>query len=414
MSVYIFDWLNLVLRWAHVITGVAWIGASFYFIWLDNSLEEPSDDNKEKGIGGQLSAIHGGGFYEVGKYALAPQVLPSNLHWFKWEAYSTFITGFLLFVLMFYVGAESYLIDSSKMQHSVPQAIGISLFVFIGGWLVYDQLCKTALAKNGWLLAAILLMLVALLTWVLGEIFSSRAAFMQIGALIGTCMTANVFFVIMPGQRALVKAVEQEQQPEAHYAKASKLRSVHNNYLTLPVIFLMISNHYPMTYNHHQAWLVLLAILLIGAWTRHFFNLKHKGIVKPSILITAAIAIALLAWMISPKPQIIASSTESQENSDIHSANATNEKITAVEAISTDQIVTIMQQRCASCHGAAPTDDLFKVAPAGVLLENETQVKQWASRIYARSVISKDMPFMNKTKMTNEERQAIAQWFKAL
>ena len=398
VSAYIFDWLNLVLRWAHVITGVAWIGASFYFIWLDNSLEEPSKENKDKGIGGQLSAIHGGGFYEVGKYSLAPKLLPANLHWFKWEAYSTFITGFLLFVLMFYIGAESYLIDSSKMELSILQAIGISLLVFVGGWIVYDQLCKTALAKNGWLLAAILLILIALLTWGLGEIFSSRAAFMQIGALIGTCMTANVFFVIIPGQKALVDAVKQGKQPEAHYAISSKLRSVHNNYLTLPVIFLMISNHYPMTYGHTHAWLVLMAILLIGAWTRHFFNLKHKGIVKPSILVSAAIAIVLLAWLISPRPSIIENKPESTEE----------------KSISIEQVVNIMQERCATCHSASPTDDLFRAAPAGVLLENEEQTKQWAPRIYARSVLSNDMPFMNKTQMTDEERQILAQWFQSL
>jgi len=414
MSVFIVDWLNLVLRWAHVITGVAWIGASFYFIWLDNSLEEPSKENGRKGIGGQLSAIHGGGFYEVGKYKLAPALLPSNLHWFKWEAYSTFITGFLLFVLMFYIGAESYLIDNSKMELSVFQAIAISLAVFVVGWLVYDQLCKTRLANNGWLLAVVLLILIAFLSWGLGEIFSARATFMQIGALIGSCMTANVFFVIIPGQKALVKAVTAGEQPQAHYVKASKLRSVHNNYLTLPVIFLMISNHYPMTYGHPQAWLVLIAILLIGAWTRHFFNLKHKGIIKPSILVSAAVALMALAWVISPS---LPTKAPTQTSVATPVQNASGEAIEddlKVEIVPTAQALSIVQQRCASCHSQSPTDDIFVVAPGGVMLETEDQMKQWSSRILARTVLTKSMPFMNKTKMTDEERQLLASWIQQL
>ena len=393
MSAYIIDWLNLLLRWVHVITGVAWIGASFYFIWLDNSLEAPSDDNQQKGIGGQLSAIHGGGFYEVGKYQLAPKHLPENLHWFKWEAYSTWITGFLLFVLMFYIGAESYLIDRSKMDLTAAEAIAISLCVFIGGWVIYDQLCKTALADSGWWLALVLLLLIALLAWGLGNVFSARAAYLQIGALIGTCMAANVLFVIMPGQRALVKAVTAGETPERHYARASKVRSVHNNYLTLPVLFLMISNHYPMTYGHSQAWLVLMAIILIGAWTRHFFNLKHRGIIKPSILVSAALAMSLLAWAIAPRlPTVSAGS----------------------EIISTGQALSIVQQRCATCHSETPTDDMFTVAPNGIYLETEAQMIQWAPRILARSVLTQDMPFMNKTGMTETERQDLGRWIQDL
>ena len=393
MSAYIFDWLNLLLRWAHVITGIAWIGASFYFIWLDNSLETPSDSNKEKGIGGQLSAIHGGGFYEVAKYQLAPAALPQNLHWFKWEAYSTWITGFLLFILMFYIGAESYLIDNSKVALTVVEAISISLSVFIGGWIIYDQCCKTSLANHPWGLAIVLLALIALLAWGLGQVFSARAAYLQIGALIGTCMAANVLFVIIPGQRALVKAVTVGETPKQHFAKASKVRSVHNNYLTLPVLFLMISNHYPMTYGHPYAWLVLMAIIVIGAWTRHFFNLKHKGIIKPSILISSVIATSLLAWAIAPRlPEADASSS----------------------IISNSEALVIVQQRCATCHSINATDDVFTIAPNGIYLETEAQMIQWAPRILARSVLTQDMPFMNKTGMTDLERQALGQWIQAL
>ena len=387
MSAYAVDWLNLLLRWMHLITGIAWIGASFYFVWLDNSLEQPSEDNKKKGFGGQLSSIHAGGFYEVAKYKLAPPVMPQHLHWFKWEAYSTFITGFALFTLMFYVGAQSYLIDSSKYALEPWQAIAISLGVFVGGWIFYDLLCKSPLSKQPVILGVVLLLFVAVLAWGLQHVFSARAAYLQVGAMIGTCMAANVFFVIMPGQAALVSAVEQGKAPDPKYALASKVRSVHNNYLTLPVLFLMISNHYPMTYGHPQAWAILMAILLIGAWTRHFFNLRHKGKVKPAILVSAAVATLLLAWVIAPAPVAV----------------STNQ-VTTAEAFA------IVQQRCTTCHSAQPTNDIFTVAPAGVMFDNEQQVQQWSARIMARAVTTHDMPLMNTTGMTDEERATLGAW----
>lgn len=391
MTPYILDWLNLLLRWGHLITGIAWIGASFYFIWLDNSLEEPTEENKTKGLGGQLSSIHGGGFYEVGKYRLAPPVMPHNLHWFKWEAYSTWITGFFLLVLMFYVGAESYLIDPRKIALAPPLAIGISLGTLVGGWLVYDLLCKSLLAHNGWALAVLLLGLIAGLSWGLGEIFSDRAAYLHVGALIGTCMAANVFFVIIPGQRALVAAVQAGLPPDPKYAKASKLRSVHNNYLTLPVLFLMISNHYPMTYGHEHAWVVLLALVLIGAWTRHFFNLRHKGVTRPGILVSAAIALVLLAWFMSPAGGLKKGDADTAEFDD-------------------EAALKLVQRHCANCHSAQPKDAIFTVAPGGVMLDSLEQIRQWNGRIQARVLIAKDMPFMNQTGMTEEERALLGGW----
>lgn len=393
MSAYIIDWLNLLLRWGHLITGIAWIGSSFYFVWLDNSLEEPSQDNQQKGFGGQLSSIHAGGFYEVGKYKLAPQVLPDNLHWFKWEAYSTWLTGFFLLVLMFYVGAEVYLIDAAKMPLSVPQAIGVSLATLVGGWLVYDTLCRSPLAKNTVLLASVLLVLITALSWGLHQLISDRAAYLHIGALMGTCMAANVFFVIMPGQRALVAAVAAGEVPDMKYAIASKVRSVHNNYVTLPVLFLMISNHYPMTYGHEFGWLVLIAILLIGALTRHFFNLRHKGEVKPMILVTAAIATAVLAWVIMPKLPVA---------------------VVGSQVISDEAAYAIVQSRCLACHAQNNTDDIFTMAQGGVMLDTLEQLKRWAPRVLARSVTSQDMPFMNKTGMLEEERQQLGQWIVSL
>ena len=390
MTAYYIDWLNLLLRWLHVITAIAWIGSSFYFIWLDNSLEEPSPDNKQKGFGGQLSSIHAGGFYEIGKYKLAPQAMPKKLHWFKWEAYSTWLTGFFLFVLMFYVGAQSYLIDNSKAELSIPVAIAISLSTLFIGWLIYDTLCKSPLAKNSWLLAALLLGAVGTLAWGLSLWISDRAAYLHIGALLGTCMAGNVFRIIMPGQRAMVAAIEAGKIPDAKYAKASKLRSIHNNYLTLPVIFIMMSNHYPMTYGHPQAWAVLVAIILIGAWARHFFNLRHKGITKPSILISAGFGLAALAWVVAPKPPTLAD--------------------TNAQAISDEQVLAIVNTHCTACHADKNTDPMFTVAQAGVKLETIEQIKQWAPRIEARAVNSNDMPLMNKTNMTQIERQKLGQW----
>ncbi|MCR6651041.1 MAG: urate hydroxylase PuuD [Cellvibrionaceae bacterium] len=390
---YILDWLNLLLRWGHLVTGIAWIGASFYFIWLDNSLEEPSEDNKNKGIGGQLNSIHGGGFYEVAKYKLAPPKMPQTLHWFKWEAYSTWITGFFLLALMYYVGAESYLVDPTKYPLQPWQGIVLSLATLGIGWFIYDALCKSPLARNGWILAGVLLILIGLSAWALGNVFSDRAAFLHVGALIGTCMAANVFFVIIPGQKALVAAVEAGRAPDTKYARASKLRSVHNNYLTLPILFLMISNHYPMTYGHQHAWAVLLAIVLLGAWTRHFFNLRHKGIFKPSILISALIGFALLAWVMSPR------------------AVLPPQNKTA--GLTDTQAHAMVRQHCAGCHSANPTDEIFTVAPGGVLLESPEHIRQWMGRIQMRVLISKDMPFMNKTGMTEEERMQLGEWLSA-
>jgi uncharacterized membrane protein len=389
---YILDWLNLLLRWSHLITGIAWIGASFYFIWLDNSLEHPSESNEKKGIGGQLSSIHGGGFYEVAKYKLAPPAMPKTLHWFKWEAYSTWITGFFLLTLMYYVGAETYLIDPSKYALKTWQGILLSLTTLVCGWLFYDALCKSPLTKSGGLLAVVLLMVIGLTAWGLGNIFSDRAAYLHAGALIGTCMAANVLLVIIPGQKALVAAVEAGRAPDPEYARASKLRSVHNNYLTLPVLFLMISNHYPMTYGHSHAWAVLLAIILIGAWVRHFFNLRHKGVVRPGILISAMAALALLAWLIAPRsPSSV-------------TTNGTSHKLDDQQALA------LIERHCVGCHSVKPTDDVFTLAPAGVMFDSVEQVHQWAGRIYARAVISKDMPLMNKTGMTDEERALLGVW----
>jgi uncharacterized membrane protein len=301
METYIVDWISLIVRWLHVITGIAWIGASFYFIWLDNSLEDPPQWKKDKGIKGDLWAVHGGGIYEVAKYAGAPEVMPAHLHWFKWEAYSTWLTGMVLLAVIYYLGAESYLIDRRVADLSAVQAVGLGLAFVIGSWLLYTALCASPLAKRGWLLGLILMVAGGALAWGLTQLFSGRGAYIHFGAIIGTIMVGNVFRVIMPGQRKLVGALESGATPDPAWGQRAKLRSTHNTYLTLPLLFIMISNHYPMTYGHELNWLVLLVIVLITAVSRQYFVLTAcPSIQRPALLGAAAAATVVLASVDRP------------------------------------------------------------------------------------------------------------------
>ena len=391
MESYITEWLNLIIRFAHLITGIAWIGASFYFIWLDNHLEKPPAWKDEKGVSGDLWAIHGGGFYEVAKYKLAPPVMPANLHWFKWEAYTTWLTGFMLLSLMFYVGADSYLIDKRVAELSQFQAIAIGIGSIVLGVGIYELLVRTGLKNHGGILGLILILIISGLSYGLTQVFSARGAYMHIGAIIGTMMAGNVFFGIIPAQKELVKAVETGSKPDPKYGLNAKLRSTHNTYATLPVLFIMISNHYPMTYNHHMNWLVLVAIILITAAVRQYFVYRHFGKNKPMIIVGAAALTILLAYLIAPK-QIEFSEEQKQKG------------------IDEVKVQMIIQNRCASCHSENPTDDIFKVAQAGVVFSDYASIKQWAPRIKARVIDAKDMPFLNKTNMTDDERNYLALW----
>jgi len=391
METYITDWLNLIIRFAHLITGIAWIGASFYFIWLDNHLENPPAWKAEKGVSGDLWAIHGGGFYEVAKYRLAPPAMPTNLHWFKWEAYTTWLTGFMLLSLMFYVGAESYLIDKRVADLSQSQAIAIGIGAIVVGVGCYEILVRTALKDHGALLGIILILLITALSYGLTQWFSARGAYMHIGAVIGTMMAGNVFFGIIPAQKELVKAVEQGVTPDPKYGLNAKLRSTHNTYTTLPVLFIMISNHYPMTFNHHMNWIVLVAIIFITAAVRQYFVLRHFGKNKPLIMIAAVAFTVLLAYLIAPKTLEL---SEQQKQ----------------KIIDKSRVIEIVKDRCESCHSAAPSDKVFTIAPAGIIFDSYQSIEQWAPRIKARVVDAKDMPFMNKTKMTESERQYLALW----
>lgn len=391
MESYITDWLNLIIRFAHLVTGIAWIGASFYFIWLDNHLQKPPAWKTEKGVSGDLWAIHGGGFYEVAKYKLAPATLPTTLHWFKWEAYTTWISGFLLLSLMFYIGAETYLIDPRIAQLTQLQAIALGLASIVLGTVCYELLVRSKLKSYSSIVAILLLLLFTAMAYGLTQVFSARGAYMHIGAVIGTIMAGNVFFGIIPAQKALVKAVEQGETPDEKFGLNAKLRSSHNTYLTLPIIFIMISNHYPMTYNHHANWIVLIAIGLITAAIRQYFVLRHVGKQKPVILVTAIVMTLILAYLIAPVSRNI-------------------ELNDGVNAVTDVQVESIIQSRCGSCHSDSPTDEIFNIAPAGIIFSDIASIQRLAGRIKARVVDAQDMPFMNKTKMTSQERDTLAIW----
>ena len=391
MDPYLNEWLNLVIRFAHLITGIAWIGASFYFVWLDNHLETPPQDKADNGIGGDLWAIHGGGFYEVAKYKLAPPKIPTTLHWFKWEAYTTWITGFLLLSLMFYVGAESYLIDKRVADLTQWQAILLGIGSIGVGVGIYEVLVRTKLRNHGMILGLILMLVATALSYGLTQIFSARGAYMHMGAIIGTIMAGNVFFGIMPSQRALVKAVEEGTAPDPAYGLNAKVRSTHNTYVTLPIIFIMISNHYPMTFNHSANWLVLMVIILITAAVRQYFVLRHFGKQKPLILVGSVVATVVLAFAIAPRSVELTAQQQQQVVTDA-------------------QVSQIIEQRCGSCHSENPSDTIFTIAPAGIIFTDVDNIKQWAPRIKARVIDAKDMPFMNKTAMTDEERHQLAIW----
>ena len=392
MEAYFLEWLNLFFRWFHVIAGVAWIGASFYFVWLDNSLENPPQWKKDKGIGGDLWAIHGGGFYEVAKYKLGPEAMPQNLHWFKWEAYTTWLTGMVMLWIIYYVGAESFLIDNSKLELSQWEAIGLGMGFIAVGFAVYEILVKTPLRHKDGAFGLVLFAFLTFMAWLADQLFSDRGAYIHVGALIGSIMAGNVFFGIMPSQRALVEAVQRGEAPDPKYGAFAKLRSTHNNYLTLPLIFIMISNHYPMTYSHEYGWAVLAAIIFITGFARHFFNLRHRGQFKPAILVIAAIMLVALAGVMAHTKKVVAPSDNASVVSDI-------------------QAMEIITARCVSCHATQPTQPGFEAAgaPAGVALEDLDTVI--AMKVKLLEVTQSGyMPLGNMTQMTDEERQQIIDW----
>jgi len=391
MEAYLVDWLNLLARWVHFITGVAWIGASFYFIWLDNHLQTPqSTDDVNKGVGGEVWSVHGGGFYHAQKYKVAPQVIPETLHWFKWEAYSTWLSGMFLLVLVYWYGAQVYLIDASVAELTPLAAVGLAAASIAGGWIVYDLLCRTKLGENERLFAAVLIGLVAVLAWGLCQVFSGRGAYIHFGAVLGTIMVANVFFVIIPGQRRMVDAAKRGQVPDPRDGVRAKQRSVHNTYFTLPVLFVMTSNHYAMTYSHEYNWAILIAISLAGALIRIYFVARHSGKASPVPLIIAGILLAGVAALIAPRASAASG-----------------------EAVAFDDVRAVVAHRCMTCHSATPTHPAFPAAPGGVILDTDAQIVAEAQRIHQQTVITRVMPIGNLTNISEDERDIIDRWYQA-
>ena len=389
---YILEWMNMLVRWLHVITGIAWIGASFYFVWLDNSLRPPAAGSElaKKGVAGELWAVHGGGFYNPQKYLVAPAELPAELHWFKWEAYSTWLSGFALLVIVYWLNAQAMMVDRSVADLTSGQAIGLGLGSLVAGWIVYDLLCRSPLGRHDLAFGVVVFALLVGAAWMLTHFLSGRAAYIHVGAMIGTIMVANVAMVIIPGQRRMVAAMRAGQKPDPVYGIRGKQRSVHNNYFTLPVLFIMISNHFAMTYRHPHAWAVLGTIMAAGVFIRHFFNLRHKGRVEwvyPAIGVALLLGLAVL--LAPPRPSMSA------------------------EAVPFARVETILRARCVSCHAAHPTQPGFASAPAGVMLDDVHGIAQNAPRIYQQAVQLKAMPLANMTNMTEAERAELGAWFEA-
>ena len=385
MDPYANEWLDLLVRWLHVVAAIAWIGSSFYFIALDNHLRPPKDEaDADAGVGGESWEIHGGGFYQVQKYTLAPKTLPEPLHWFKWEAYTTWLSGFALLIVLYYVNADTYLIDKSVADLEPWEAIAISVGLLVAAWLMYDGLCRVI--PNDLIIGAALLVLVTLAAWGVSHLFSGRAEYIQIGAMLGTIMAANVFFVIIPAHWDLIRAKEAGSEPNAAAALEAKRRSVHNNYLTLPVVFTMISNHFPITYGHSYSWLILVCLLVIGAWVRHFFNVRHTGRTAWWVPVTAAAGIAAVAVAIRPGG----------------STGGTAVPFTRAQAI--------VQERCVPCHSAHPTK--VNSAPMGLVFDTPRQIASQARLIEQVAVNTKVMPLGNQTGMTQAERDTLGAWIR--
>lgn len=376
------EWLNLAIRWLHLTAGIAWIGSSFYFVWLDNHLTKPAGGDAS----GELWSVHGGGFYHNQKYQVAPSQMPERLHWFKWEAYFTWISGFSLLVLVYYVGAQSFLIDPAKAPLSPAVAIAIGLAAIALGWLIYDGMCRSPVGSSGLALGTFWFAFLLFAAITLDGLFSSRAAYLHIGAIIGTVMVGNVFLIIIPNQRKVVADLIAGRTPDPRLGAMAKQRSLHNNYMTLPVLFIMISPHYPMTYGAERPWLVLALLGLTGVAVRHVFNLRGRGkATGPTIAVAAAFALATVTYVTLEKKG---------------AAPGQARPLTFAE------IEPILTTHCASCHNVNPP-------PVGVKLDSWERVRAASARIKAVAVDSRIMPLGNPTGMTPEERQKLGAWIAA-
>lgn len=383
------EWPNAIVRLAHVIFGIGWIGTSFYFMWLDSNIEPPA--TPKPGLEGELWMVHSGGFYRVEKVLVSPAEMPKKLHWFKWEAAFTAITGFLLLALIYYVDADLYLVDPATADVSPPVAIAIGFGTLVGGWAVYEAIWRSPFGKTGWPPLAVCFVLIVAIAYGLTHVFSGHAAFLHVGGLMGIIMAASVWTVIVPAQRQLIAATREGRKGDPALAAAAKQRSVHNNYMTLPVVFIMLSGHYPSTFGNSYNWLVLLLAALVAGGVNHFINLSHKGRQTPWPLVASAVLFVPL-FLLTAQP----------------SGKAALKPGEAPVAFA--EVQAIIAQRCATCHSAHPSDDVIREAPNGTKFDTPQEIKRQVQKINARAVITETMPLANKTEMTADERALLGQW----
>jgi uncharacterized membrane protein len=388
VDVFFGEWLNLLIRWAHMVVSIGWIGTSFYFMALDYTLSKRERMNP--GVLGTAWQVHGGGFYHVEKYTVAPPVLPDVLHWFKWEAYLTWVTGFGLLIVQYYFHAEAFLIDPGVMPLEPWQAISISIASLAAGWFIYDGLCRTKVGGNTIVLALAVFALILIASVLYTKAFSGRGAFIHVGALVGTIMAVNVFGVIIPNQKKMIAQMIAGQTPDPRYGEIGKQRSIHNNYLTLPVLLMMVSQHYPFLFTHPQSWLIVAVILLSGGFIRHMLNqmdagdgLDRYGWTLPA----AAMALITAIYVTAPAPRV-----------------TTGGAVTDLEA------QAIIGKHCLTCHARNPSHPAFKEPPKNVALENIAEMRRFAQQIYMQTVQNRAMPLGNQTGMTEAERDALGGW----
>jgi len=387
MQGYAMEWLNLAVRWTHVIAGIMWIGASFYFIFLENNLNRTEGLRDE--LAGNLWAVHGGGFYYVEKFKVAPAAIPKHLHWFKYEAYFTWLSGFTLMFIVYYADARSFMLDPTIADLSPAAAVGIGIGSMALGYIIYNRMCSSRLILRQDLFAVVGLLVLGAMTYVLTHLLSGRAAYIHVGAVIGTIMVGNVFFTIIPSQKALVRAAKTGQPLDATLGKKAGQRSLHNNYLTLPVVFIMISNHFPSTFGHSWNWLVLMVMVVASGGIKHYWNLLDRGIKHTYVLVLSILALVFMSVAISP---------------------AFEDTLDATIPATFDEANAVIQARCVQCHSANPTDDQWTTAPNGVMYDTPEQIKAMADKIMTRAVRTHTMPQGNKTGMTEEERTVLKRW----
>ena len=398
--VVLWEWVGIAVRWLHVITAIAWIGSSFYFIALDLGLHR--DRNLASGADGEEWQVHGGGFYHVQKYLVAPEAMPDHLIWFKWESYATWLSGFALLVLVYYLGAELFLIDPAVMDLSVWQAVAISAASLAFGWIAYTTLCKLFVNADQNVLMLALFGLLVAMSWFYTQVFSGRAALLHLGAFTASIMSGNVFFVIMPNQRIVVADLKAGRKPDPKYGKIAKQRSTHNNYLTLPVIFLMLSNHYPLIFATKWNWVIASLVFLMGVTIRHWFNTRHARTGNPHWTWGVTVILFLLIAWLSTAPMRLVEGEAALRGQALQLASADG----------FDDVVGIVQGRCAMCHAAEPGWEGLHWPPKGVVLETPAQIAHEARRIYLQSGITHAMPPGNLSYMEPQERAAIVRWFR--